>query len=203
MLFDNLLIILVFSACLAYLIGSISGALIVSNLMNLQDPRTFGSGNPGATNVLRSSGKKAAIMTLGIDVFKGMLAVLIAQFWSDDAMVLAGVTLAVFLGHLYPIFFQFRGGKGVATAFGALLVLAWQVGLAVLATWLFIAILFRYSSLAAISAAILTPAYLFWFLPGWEYLVMSFIMSGLLIWRHRSNIHNLLTGREDKIDEKA
>ena len=203
MLFDNLLIILVFSACLAYLIGSISGALIVSNLMNLQDPRTFGSGNPGATNVLRSSGKKAAIMTLGIDVFKGMLAVLIAQFWSDEAMVLAGVTLAVFLGHLYPIFFQFRGGKGVATAFGALLVLAWQVGLAVLATWLFIAILFRYSSLAAISAAILTPAYLFWFLPGWEYLVMSFIMSGLLIWRHRSNIHNLLTGREDKIDEKA
>lgn len=203
MLFDNSLIILVFSAFLAYLIGSISGALIVSKLMNLPDPRTFGSGNPGATNVLRSSGKKAAIMTLGIDVFKGMLAVLIAKILSDEAMVLAGVTLAVFLGHLYPIFFQFRGGKGVATAFGALLVLAWQVGLAVLATWLFIAFLFRYSSLAAISAAILTPAYLFWFVPGWEYLVMSFIMSGLLIWRHRSNIHNLLTGREDKIDEKA
>jgi len=203
MLFDNLLVISVCLAFLAYLIGSISGALIVSRLMNLPDPRTLGSGNPGATNVLRSSGKKAAVITLCIDVFKGIIAVLIAKLLSDAALVLAAVTLAVFLRHLYPIFFQFRGGKGVATAFGALLMLAWQVGLALLATWLFTAILFRYSSLAAISAAILTPAYLFWFLPGWEYMVMSFIMSGLLIWRHSSNIHNLLTGQEDKIDEKA
>jgi glycerol-3-phosphate acyltransferase PlsY len=194
MLIDSLLII-----C-AYLLGSISGAIVVCKLGGLPDPRTHGSGNPGATNILRQSGKKAALITLFVDIFKGIIAVLVATFFTTDTMVLAGVTLAVFVGHLYPIFFQFRGGKGVATAFGALVMLAWQVGLAALATWLIMAALFRYSSIAAISTAILTPAYMFLFITGvGEYIVMSFIVMGLLIWRHRSNIHNLLAGTEKKI----
>lgn len=193
MLISSLLII-----C-AYLLGSISGAIIVCKLGGLPDPRTQGSGNPGATNILRQSGKKAALITLFVDIFKGIIVVLVAKNFTTDTMVLAGVTLAVFVGHLYPIFFQFRGGKGVATAFGALTMLAWQVGLAALATWLIMTALFRYSSLAAISTAILTPAYMFWFTGVGEYIVMSFIVTGLLIWRHRSNIHNLLAGIEKKI----
>lgn len=193
MLIDSLLII-----C-AYLLGAISGAIMVCKLGGLPDPRTHGSGNPGATNILRQSGKKAALITLFVDIFKGILAVFVAKFFTTDVVVLAGVTLAVFVGHLYPIFFQFRGGKGVATAFGALVMLAWQVGLAALATWLIMAALFRYSSLAAISTAILTPAYMFWFTGVGEYIVMSFILMGLLMWRHRSNLHNLLAGIEKKI----
>jgi len=184
---------------LAYLVGSLSGALIVSKIMGIPDPRTQGSGNPGATNVLRHGGKKAAVITLCLDVFKGVVAVLGAKFGAASDLILAGVTLAVFLGHLYPIFFKFRGGKGVATACGALLVLVWPVGLAALVTWLIMALLFRYSSLAAILAAILTPGYMFWFSGVWEYVFVSFIISALLIWRHRSNIRNLLIGKEDKI----
>ena len=184
---------------LAYLVGSLSGALIVSKIMGIPDPRTQGSGNPGATNVLRHGGKKAAVITLCLDVFKGVVAVLGAKFGAASDLILAGVTLAVFLGHLYPIFFKFRGGKGVATAFGALLALVWPVSLAALLTWLIMALLFRYSSLAAILAAILTPGYMFWFSGVWEYVFVSFIISTLLIWRHRSNIRNLLIGKEDKI----
>jgi acyl phosphate:glycerol-3-phosphate acyltransferase len=193
MLIGSLLIIL------AYLIGSISGALIVCRMMGLPDPRTQGSGNPGATNVLRHGGKKAALITLCLDILKGIIAVWIAKMVTTEVVILAGVTAAVFLGHLYPIFFQFRGGKGVATAFGAFLALTWPVALATLATWLIIALLFRYSSLAAITTAIFTPAYMFWFTGVLEYIVMSFIISALLLWRHRSNIHNLLTSQEDKI----
>jgi glycerol-3-phosphate acyltransferase PlsY len=193
MLIESLLII-----C-AYLLGSISGAMIVCRIMKLPDPRLQGSGNPGATNVLRHGGKKAAIITLFVDVFKGLIAVLVAKWITTDVMILASVTLAVFLGHLYPIFYNFRGGKGVATAIGALMMLVWPVALAALATWLIIAIWFRYSSLAAISAAALTPAYMFWFTGVLEYIIMSAVISSLLIWRHRSNIHNLLVGKEDKI----
>ncbi len=197
MLIDSLLIVL------AYLLGSVSGALIVMQLMGLPDPRSQGSGNPGATNMLRSSGKKAALITLCLDVFKGVIAVLVAKFLASGAVALAAVTLAVFLGHLYPIFFQFRGGKGVATAFGALSVLAWPVSLTALATWLLMAFLSRYSSLASLTAALFTPAYMFWFTGVWEYTLMSLIMSGFLIWRHRSNIRSLLTGKENKIGQKA
>jgi len=169
--------------------------------MGLPDPRTQGSGNPGATNVLRYSGKKAALLTLCLDVFKGVVAVLMVKFITTEPIVLASAGLAVFLGHLYPIFFQFRGGKGVATAFGVLLILAWPVSLAVLATWLMMSLVFRYSSLAAITAAILTPGYMFWFTSGFPYTLMAFVISALLIWRHRSNIYNLLNGQEDKIGE--
>jgi len=193
MLISSLLIIL------AYLIGSVSGALIVCRMMGLPDPRTQGSGNPGATNVLRHGGKKAALITLCLDILKGVIAVWIAKLVITEVVILASVTAAVFVGHLYPIFFQFRGGKGVATAFGALLALIWPVGLAALATWLITTLLFRYSSLSAITTAILTPAYLFWFTGVLEYIVMSVIISALLLWRHRSNIRNLLTGKEDKI----
>ncbi|MCK5717305.1 MAG: glycerol-3-phosphate 1-O-acyltransferase PlsY [Thiomargarita sp.] len=189
MFIESLLIIL------AYVIGSISGAILVSRAMGLPDPRTQGSGNPGTTNILRYGGKKAALITLGFDIFKGALAVLLAKLLSIGMVTY--VTLAVFLGHLYPIFFQFRGGKGVATAFGALLILAWPVSLAVLITWLIMVVIFRYSSLAAITAALLTPAYMFCMIP--QYTVMAFIISAILIWRHRSNIHKLFIGKESKI----
>ena len=193
MLIGHLLIIL------AYLLGSLSGAVIVCWMMNLPDPRTQGSGNPGATNVLRTGRKKAALITLCLDVFKGVIAVGAALLVTRSDVVLASVTLAVFLGHLYPIFFHFRGGKGVATAFGALAVLAWPVSFAALVTWLMMVAVFRYSSLAAITAALLTPVYMFWLMNVWEYTLISFIISSLLIWRHRSNVHNLLLAQESKI----
>jgi glycerol-3-phosphate acyltransferase PlsY len=196
MYFENLLLILI-----AYLLGSLSGAIMTSHLLRLPDPRFQGSGNPGATNVLRHSGKKAALLTLSIDVFKGVIAVSIAKIMGSSPMVLAIVTLTVFIGHLYPIFFQFRGGKGVATAGGSLLALVWPVGLAVVGTWLLVALIFRYSSLAAIVAALLTPIYTFWLTGSWEYLIMSLLMSLLLLWRHRSNIYNLWYGSEDKIGQ--
>lgn len=186
---------------IAYLLGSLSGAMMTSYLLGLPDPRLQGSGNPGATNVLRHSGKKAALLTLSIDVFKGVIAVGIAKIVGSSPLILAIVTLTVFLGHLYPIFFQFQGGKGVATAGGALLALAWPVGLAAIATWLLVALIFRYSSLAAISAASLTPIYTFWLTGIWEYLIMSLLISLLLLWRHRSNIYNLWNGSESKIGQ--
>jgi glycerol-3-phosphate acyltransferase PlsY len=193
MLINSLLILL------AYLIGSISGAIIITKLMALPDPRTQGSGNPGATNVLRNGGKKAALFTLLVDVLKGVIAVLIVTLITTIPLVLAAATLAVFLGHLYPIFFQFKGGKGVATAFAALLILAWPVALAALFTWIIMVLVFRYSSLSALTAAILTPIYMFWLTPYWEYTLVSIIICGFLIWRHRSNIQNLWNGKEDKI----
>lgn len=184
---------------LAYLLGSISGALICCTTLRLPDPRSQGSGNPGATNVLRYGGKTAALCTLLIDVLKGVLAVGLAKLSVPEISTIAMATLAVFLGHLYPIFLRFRGGKGVATAFGALLMLNWALGLTALATWLTIALLFRYSSLAALITALLTPIYTHLFLATEEYTIASFLISTLLIWRHRSNIHHLLTGQEQKI----
>lgn len=183
----------------AYLIGALSGAIIVCSLLGLTDPRTQGSKNPGATNVLRHSGKKAALLTLMIDVLKGTLAVLLAYFFGSSHVVLAGAALAVFLGHLYPIFFGFQGGKGVATAFGALMALAWPVGLSALATWLGMALWFRYASLAAIVTAVLAPIYMWWFTQITLYVGVTLLIGGGLIWRHRSNIQHLITGQEDKI----
>ncbi len=193
MLINSFLIIL------AYLIGSISGAIITTKLMALPDPRTQGSGNPGATNVLRNGGKKAALFTLSIDILKGIIAVLIVTLITTTPLILAAATLAVFLGHLYPIFFQFKGGKGVATAFAALLILAWPVALVALLTWIIMALVFRYSSLSALTAAIMTPISMFLLTPYWEYTLVSIIICGFLIWRHRSNIQNLWNGKEDKI----
>ena len=192
---------------LAYLLGSLSFAVIVSRAMRLDDPRSYGSGNPGATNVLRSGNKVAAILTLLLDAVKGVVAVLIARFlaerlgYGDGVVALAG--LAAFLGHLYPIFFRFQGGKGVATAAGVLLALNWMVGLACLGAWLLVAVLTRYSSLAALVTALLAPV-LFHFMHGDSPVVGAVaVMSALLIWRHRSNITKLLNGTESKLGSKA
>ncbi len=197
---------------IAYLIGSFSAAIVVCYGMNLPDPRTLGSGNPGATNVLRHGGKKAAFLTFLLDVAKGVVAVLLTKWLIYQQMIatplapvelLAGVTFAVFLGHLYPIFFKFRGGKGVATFFGAITALVWQVGVTALATWLIIAVLLRYSSLAALSSAFLTPIYMVLFAQPTEYVILTILLSLLIFWRHRSNIRNLWSGTEGKIGSKS
>jgi glycerol-3-phosphate acyltransferase PlsY len=194
-------------AVLAYLLGSLSFAVIVSRAMRLDDPRSYGSGNPGATNVLRSGNKVAAILTLLLDALKGVVAVLVARALSqrlgfgDATIALAG--LAAFLGHLYPVFFRFQGGKGVATAAGVLLALNGWLGLACLATWLVIAIATRYSSLAALVTALLAPFYT-WFLAGdLRVVALVAVMSVLLVWRHRSNIAKLRNGAESKLGSKA
>ncbi|MEY3220487.1 MAG: hypothetical protein RIT27_1844 [Pseudomonadota bacterium] len=182
-----------------YLLGSIASAVIVCKIMGLQDPRTLGSGNPGATNVLRQGNKTAAILTLLFDLLKGTVAVLIAQWLSNEVWVLASVSVAAVLGHLFPVFFNFKGGKGVATGFGVFLALSWQVALLLLITWLMIAWIFRYSSLAAIITSLFAPLYMFFFNPSWTLIFATFLMSVLMIWRHQNNIINLLRGTEQKI----
>lgn len=188
-----------FLPIIAYLIGSVPMAIVVARLLGLADPRTTGSGNPGATNVLRYGGKGAAALTLAGDVIKGVVAVLLARWLTDDPIVLALCGLAVFLGHLYPVFFGFRGGKGVATALGVWLAFAPLVGVLLLATWLLVAAVFRYSSLAALAAAVAAPIYVAWRLPAAPYIALALVMTVLLIWRHRRNIRNLLSGSEGKI----
>lgn len=186
----------------AYLLGSISFAVVTSKLFGLADPRTYGSGNPGATNVLRSGKKAAAALTLFGDAAKGWLAVFLAiQFALPDAQI-ALVALAVFIGHLFPVFLSFKGGKGVATALGVLLALSGWMGLAVLATWLFMALTFRYSSLSALTAAVAAPIYAILLGLPQEWVLACGILSLLLIWRHKSNIQNLLAGKESKIGSK-
>ncbi len=194
----------------AYLIGSISFAVVVSKFYGLADPRTYGSGNPGATNVLRSGNKGAAIWTLIGDAFKGWLAVFLVDHFqqqlglgdrADQAIAL--VAIAVFIGHLWPVFFKFVGGKGVATALGVLLALNVWLGLATLVTWLVVAYAFRYSSLAALIASVFAPFY-YGLLFGTEpQLAAVLAMSGLLIWRHAKNIANLIAGKESRIGSKA
>ncbi len=194
-------------AVLAYLLGSLSFAVIVSRAMRLDDPRTYGSGNPGATNVLRSGNKKAAILTLLLDALKGVVAVLAARAlagrfgFGEATIALAGI--AAFLGHLYPVFFKFEGGKGVATAAGVLLALNGWVGLASLGTWLAVAFATRYSSLAALVTAVLAPVYTYLLIGDPQVAVLVAVMSVLLIWRHRSNISKLLNGTESKLGSKA
>ncbi len=183
----------------AYLMGSLSAAIITCRLMGLPDPRTQGSNNPGATNVLRVGGKKAAAITLVGDAIKGVIPVLIAQWMAAPPHILALVALAAFLGHLYPVFFGFRGGKGVATAFGVLVAIAWPVGLALLGTWLLLAKLFKISSLSALIAAGLSPLYVWLLEPQPEFIILATVISIMLIWRHRSNIRELMAGTEEKI----
>ena len=191
----------------AYLIGSLSFAVIVSRAMHLPDPRSFGSGNPGATNVLRSGRKTAAALTLLGDALKGWVAVVLArwlapQFSLTDEIVLL-CALTVFIGHLYPIFFSFKGGKGVATALGVLVGLNPWVGLACLLTWLLIAGVFRISSLAALTTALLAPVYTV-FLMGWGYTTQTvLVITLLLVYRHKSNLVNLMSGQEGRIDKRT
>ncbi len=186
----------------AYLLGSISFAVVTSKAFGIADPRTYGSGNPGATNVLRSGKKAAAALTLFGDAAKGWLAVFLAMQLGLSNVQIALVALVVFIGHLFPIFLNFKGGKGVATALGVLLALSGWLGLAVLATWLFMAVVFRYSSLSALVAAIAAPLYAFMLGLPHEWVLASLVMSLLLIWRHKSNIQNLLAGKESKIGSK-
>lgn len=187
----------------AYLLGSISFAIIASKLFKLPDPRTYGSGNPGATNVLRSGKKAAAILTLVGDAAKGWLAVFLTMHFAPaNNLLIAAVTLAVFLGHLYPIFLRFKGGKGVATALGVLLALNLWVGLGALLTWVVVAAIFRYSSLAALLAAVAAPIYIILLALPREWIIAAAIMSVLLIYRHKSNIDNLLTGKESKLGQQ-
>ena len=194
---------------LAYALGSISFAVVVSKAMGLPDPYTHGSKNPGATNVLRTGNKLAAVLTLLGDAAKGWVAVTIARAVLGDPasesnnLLLGLVTITVFLGHLYPIFHGFKGGKGVATAAGILFAISWVLGLATLGTWLIVAFFMRYSSLAALSAATFAPLY-FTFLFGLQPMGLAILMmSLLLIYRHRSNIRNLMNGTETRLAKKG
>jgi glycerol-3-phosphate acyltransferase PlsY len=182
----------------AYLLGSVSFAVVVSKLMRLPDPRSYGSKNPGATNVLRTGSKMAAVLTLLGDAAKGGVAVWLASYFTDQ---LAAVGLAAFLGHLYPLFHRFQGGKGVATAAGVLLALDWRIGAGTIATWLLIAFFLRYSSLAALVAALFAPLATA-FLLGWQSALVVGVMSAFLVWRHRANIARLLAGTEPRLGAK-
>ena len=193
---------------LAYLMGSLSFAIIVSRLMGLKDPRSYGSNNPGATNVLRSGNKKAAVATLLLDGLKGWLPVMLVKWFGKDYGLedgtIAAVAFAAFLGHLYPVFFKFQGGKGVATAAGALLGIEWLLGLATLTTWLIIAYFTRYSSLASMASAAFAPLFYLlgnrgpWYMER-SILVAIFMIGLLLVIRHRDNINKLLQGKESKL----
>jgi glycerol-3-phosphate acyltransferase PlsY len=186
-----------------YLFGSISTAVLTCRLMGLPDPRTEGSRNPGATNVLRLGGKKAAFLTLAGDMLKGLVPVLIAQALQASPLILSATALAAFLGHLYPVFFGFQGGKGVATALGVILGLYLPVGLSVAAIWLLMALLFRISSLSALTAMLLAPV-CFWLLkPEPAFIGVMIVITAMLFWRHRSNIRDLLNGTEGKIELRS
>ncbi len=186
----------------AYLLGSLSSAIIVCRLAGLPDPRSGGSGNPGATNVLRLGGKKLAALTLAGDLFKGLLPVLAGHALGLPPVILALVGLAAFLGHLYPVFFRFQGGKGVATSLGVLLGLDWAVGLAAVATWLAVAAVSRYSSLSALVATALAPLWVAWRFGALEPAVACAVMTLLLFWRHAGNIRRLVAGNEPRSGQK-
>ena len=186
----------------AYLLGSITFGIIVSQLFGLPDPRTVGSGNPGATNVLRSGKKLAAVITLLGDGVKGWIPVWLALHFDMLMWVVASIGLAVFIGHLYPVFYKFKGGKGVVTALGVMLAISPLLGIAVLATWAIVFAIFRYSSLSAITAAALSPVYAWFLLPYKDYVLAVLIMATLLIWRHKTNIEKLLTGTESGFNRK-
>lgn len=189
----------------AYLIGSVSFAVVVSKAMRLPDPHSYGSGNPGATNVLRTGNKLAAILTLLGDAAKGYVAVILARVLIGveiDSWLLPAVAAAAFVGHLFPVFHGFKGGKGVATALGVLLAIDWVLGLTTLSTWLIVAVFLRYSSLAALVSAVFAPIY-FIFLFGVQPMAIAIaVMSALLIWRHKANIQKLLRGEEGRIGSK-
>lgn len=187
---------------LAYLLGSISSAILVCKLMRLPDPRTQGSQNPGATNVLRIGGKIPAAITLFGDVLKGIIPVLLAKWYGFSPAVQTLVACAAFIGHLFPIFFRFQGGKGVATLLGCLLALSWLTAIAWMLTWLMVAKISRYSSLAALIASALTPFYIWFFSREISYVAGVIFMVIILIYRHKSNIIKLIQGKESKLTAK-
>lgn len=184
---------------LAYLIGSISSAILIARLFALADPRTMGSGNPGATNILRQGNKTAALLTLVGDVLKGVIPVVIARIFTGDPVILALAGGAAFLGHVFPLYYRFQGGKGVATALGVYLALSWPTGLTLVACWLVIAAAFRYSSLAAIVTAAASPLIVAYWMPHPALVIMALVLAAVLLWRHRQNLARLARGEEDKI----
>jgi acyl phosphate:glycerol-3-phosphate acyltransferase len=186
----------------AYLIGSLSAAIIVCRLLGLEDPREGGSKNPGATNVLRLHGKTAGILSLTGDLLKGVIPVLVARYSGTPDEVIALSGLAVFLGHLYPVFFKFQGGKGVATSLGVLLATSWLLGLSFMMTWLTVASISRYSSLAGMTAALCSAIFALWLTSNIAYPIVFLIMAIFLITRHQQNITRLLAGTESKIGQK-
>ena len=187
---------------IAYLIGSIASAILISKWMRLPDPRNIGSGNPGATNVLRSGNKKAAALTLLADLFKGLLPVLAGRWLQFDIIILCCIGLAAILGHMYPVYYRFRGGKGVATTLGTMLGLAWPLALIWVFIWLSTAVISRYSSLAALLATLALPV-ICWMLNYPDAIfVFTLAISILIVWRHRYNISKLLRGEESRIGNK-
>lgn len=190
-----------------YLIGSLSFAVIVSKFYGMADPRTYGSGNPGATNVLRSGKKKAAALTLLGDALKGLFAVLLAlnlqEFFALDHVTVGLVGVAALIGHMWPIFFRFKGGKGVATALGVLLALSWPTALVCAAVWLVMALGFRVSSLAALVATVISPIAAYFFMPYVSWVWSAVAIALLVLYRHKENIHKLIKGEEGRIGEKA
>ncbi len=187
----------------AYLLGSISSAIIVCRLMGLPNPREQGSGNPGASNVLRIGGKKAASITLVGDTLKGLIPVSLARLIELEDPTVGAVALAAVVGHLYPIFFNFKGGKGVATTLGAVLGINWLLGVVWAGSWLLVAAIFRISSLSALTATSLMPFYTYWLVGSPWLVAMTIIIAVLIIWRHRSNIRNLLDGTESQIRSRT
>ncbi len=191
----------------AYLIGSLSFAVIVSKYYGMDDPRTYGSGNPGATNVLRSGKKKAAALTLLGDALKGLVAVVLARCLQDalnlSDITIAAVAVAALVGHMWPLFFSFKGGKGVATALGVLLALSPATALVCAAIWLVMAFGFKVSSLAALAATVAAPLVAFWLMPYPSWAWATVVIAMLVLYRHKSNIQNLLQGKEGKIGDKA
>jgi glycerol-3-phosphate acyltransferase PlsY len=189
-------ILLIFSA---YLLGSVSAAIIVCKTLGLSDPRTGGSGNPGTTNVMRLYGKKAAFLTLVGDIFKGIIPVLLAKVIVNSEFIIAMCGLAAFLGHIFPIYFKFKGGKGVATLIGILFATHWLLGVSYIITWILTALIFRYSSLAALIAALPIPIYSYFIEHNTQYTISFAVITIILFWRHKPNIYSLLNGKEDKI----
>ena len=191
----------------AYLIGSLSFAVIVSKYYGMDDPRTYGSGNPGATNVLRSGKKKAAALTLLGDALKGLVAVVLARCLQDalnlSDIAIAAVAVAALVGHMWPLFFGFKGGKGVATALGVLLALSPATALVCATIWLVMAFGFKVSSLAALAATVAAPLVAFWLMPYSSWAWATVVIAVLVLYRHKSNIQNLLQGKEGKIGDKA
>ena len=186
----------------AYLLGSVSSAILISRLLGLPDPRTEGSRNPGATNVLRLGSKPGAVLTLAGDIAKGVLPVLVARWILDEPVLLALAALGAFLGHLFPVYFRFEGGKGVATALGVLAAIDWQLASILIATWIVVAAVFRYSSLAALVTAAAAPIYLFWLTGEPVFVALGVVLAALLFFRHSENIRRLLCGNESKIGKK-
>ena len=189
-------ILLIFSA---YLLGSVSAAILVCKTLGLSDPRTGGSGNPGTTNVMRLYGKKAAFLTLVGDIFKGIIPVLLAKVIVNSEFIIAICGLAAFLGHIFPIYFKFEGGKGVATLIGILFATNWLLGVSYIITWILTALIFRYSSLAALIAVLPIPIYSYFIEHSNQYAISFAIIAIILFWRHKPNIYNLLNGKENKI----